>query len=378
MIITGGKPVRVAMVVGKMRAGGVEAFLMNYYRHIDRDRVQFDFIIDEDSPNHELVPEIEGLGGRIFEVPRYQDLSHYIPTLEELFRRESWRIVHSQINALSVFPLMAAKRAGVPIRIAHSHTGPGSGEPMRNAAKNILRTVSNVYPTHRCACSDVAGRWLFGENAKFTVIPDAIELDKFAFCPVARNEVRLELNIEPDALVIGVVGRFMPPKNQVFLLDVFDLLSKYDDKAVLVFVGDGPQRVDVEKRFASLGLSERVRFVGQRVDVERMYQAFDVFILPSLYEGLGMVAIEAQVSNLPCLLSDRIPREVQIADDVRFLPLESTPMEWACEIEDSAWRTKRVPGIVQDEFASYEICDAAKRLTDFYYAIASNCEGILA
>lgn len=191
---SGNAPIRVAQIVGKMNGGGVEAVVMNYYRHIDRSRVQFDFLVDSDS---QLVPreEIESLGGRVFEVPPYQDVLAYRRELLRLFKQEDWKIVHSHINALSVFPLSAAKKAGVPVRIAHSHSTAGKGEYAKNAIKSMLKTQANRYPTHRFACSKYAGKWLFGKNADFEVVYNAIDLKRFRFDAETRAKARADLGL---------------------------------------------------------------------------------------------------------------------------------------------------------------------------------------
>lgn len=231
------EPVRVAQVVGKMVGGGVEAVVMNYYRHVDRSKVQFDFLVDSDST---LVPrdEIESLGGRVFEIPPYQHIAEYQRELQRLFKQEGWKIVHSHINALSVFPLRAAKMAGVSVRIAHSHSTSGKGEYAKNALKAVLKTQSNRYPTHRFACSQFAGEWLFGKAAHFEVVYNAIDLDRFRFNAEARAQARADL---------------------------------------------------------------------------------------------GLVGVEAQVSGLPCLLSDAITREVDVTGECKFLSIDS-PVVWADEI----------------------------------------------
>lgn len=169
--------IRVAQVVGKMVGGGVEAVVMNYYRHIDRSKVQFDFLVDSDST---LVPreEIESLGGRVFEIPPYQHVVEYQRELQRLFKEENWKIVHSHINALSVFPLRAAKKAGVPVRIAHSHSTSGKGEFAKNVVKGFLKLFSTRYPTDLAACTEYAGKWLFG-SSHFTVFNNAIDLSSF-------------------------------------------------------------------------------------------------------------------------------------------------------------------------------------------------------
>lgn len=325
-----GKPIRVAQVVGKMLGGGVEAVVMNYYRHIDRSKVQFDFLVDSDST---LVPreEIESLGGRVFEIPPYQHVVEYQRELLRLFKQEGWRIVHSHINALSVFPLRAAKKAGVPVRIAHSHSTSGKGEHAKNALKAVLKTQANRYPTHRFACSKFAGEWLFGKSADFEVVYNAIDLDRFRFNAEARAQARADLGLVGDQFAIGHVGRFTAQKNHAFLVDVFTEVAKRRDDAVLLLVGSGEAGASVKALVDERGLTDRVKFLGQRSDVNRLYQAFDAFVLPSLYEGLGLVGVEAQVSGLPCLLSDAITREVDVTGECKFLPIVS-PAVWADEI----------------------------------------------
>ena len=249
-----GVPIRIAQIVGKMNNGGVEAVVMNYYRHIDREKVQFDFIVDEDST---VIPkdEIESLGGRVFIVPPYQKLNKYIPALIKLFKENQYKIVHSHINTLSVFPLFAAKRAGVPVRIAHNHSTAAKGETKKNILKYMLRPFAKVYATHYAACSVYAAEWLFGKKTvaegKVTIFNNAIDLDKFKFDENIRNEVRKELGIE-DKFVIGHVGRFCYQKNQEFLIDVFAEVYKQDPNAVLLLIGDGEDRKTIEEKIQKL------------------------------------------------------------------------------------------------------------------------------
>lgn len=355
---------RVAHVVGKMLGGGVEAVVMNYYRHIDRDRIQFDFIVDRDS---KLVPkrEIEDLGGRVLEVPPYQKLPAYIKALGDLFSRERWQVVHSHINALSVFPLGAAKRAGVPVRIAHSHSTSGKGEWAKNALKALLRTQANRYPTHRFACSEYAGTWLFGNGADFAVVRNAFEVGDFAFDNTVRTCVRNELGLARSQRVIGHVGRFMIQKNHAFLLEVFAELAERCSDAVLVLVGEGALRPLIESRAIECGISERVHFLGQRGDVKRLYQAFDVFVLPSLYEGLGLVGVEAQASGLPCVFSNAIPREVSLTPNCRFLEIGKTDVSlWVDALEEAIDAPR--PVVDASLFEPYNIDQAARLLEKLY------------
>lgn len=368
-------PIRVAQIVGKMNGGGVEAVVMNYYRHIDRSKVQFDFLVDSDST---LVPreEIESLGGRVFEIPPYQHVVEYQRELQRLFKQEGWKIVHSHINALSVFPLRAAKKAGVSVRIAHSHSTSGKGEHVKNALKAVLKTQSNRYPTHRFACSKFAGDWLFGKGVDFEVVYNAIDLNRFRFNAEARAQARADLGLVGNQFAIGHVGRFTAQKNHAFLIDVFAEVAKRRDDAVLLLVGTGEAGASVKALVDERGLVDRVKFLGQRSDVNRLYQAFDAFVLPSLYEGLGLVGVEAQASGLPCLLSDTITREVDITGECTFIPLSSSA-QWAdvlcrLNINSSSQRSS----VDFSQFHNYDITKQGILMTDRYleYARRIGCD----
>ena len=370
------EPIRVVQVMGKMVGGGIEAVVMNYYRHIDHSRVQFDFLVDEDST---LVPreEIEALGGRVIKVPPYQQVGAYMRECEVLFRQEDWLIVHSHLNSLSVFPLRAAKRAGVPVRIAHSHSTSGRGEYAKNALKIVLKTQANRYPTHRLACSHFAGEWLFGEGAEFDVMYNAIDLGRFSFNAEVRAKERADLGIAGSTFVIGHLGRFMPQKNQRFLIDAFATFVETHPDSVLLLAGEGEQRPLAENRAIERGVSGKVRFLGQRSDVDRLYQAFDVFVLPSLYEGLGLVGIEAQRASLPCLLSDRITREVDVTGTCEFLPI-ADPMIWTKALIHVADTLGYDRGDLGPDgcFDLYDIEQAAPRLVEYYERALVEYKGV--
>lgn len=358
--------IRVAQVMGYMDGGGVEQVVMNYYRHIDRSRVQFDILVCEGSS---MVPrdEIERLGGRVLMVPGYKNLLRYMGETERLFREGCWTIVHSHVNALAVFPLRAAKRAGVPVRIAHSHSTAGRGETAKNAAKAVLKRFANVYPTHRMACSRYAGEWLFGKRANFEVLYNAINLPRFFFDAGVRAEARADLGLVSGQTVIGHVGRFMPQKNHRFLIDAFALAAKRRPDLVLVLVGTGEAEALAESWASERGVSDRVMFLGQRDDVDRLYQAFDAFALPSLYEGLCLVGVEAQAAGLRCFLSDRITREVDVTGTARFLPIDD-PGVWAdamCGVKvDFRFAVDRA------DFTDYDIERAAEKLAARYLELA--------
>lgn len=322
--------VRVAQIMGYMNGGGVESVVMNYYRHINREHVQFDFIVCEGSTQ---VPkrEIESLGGRVFMVPPYSDLIGYQKVLIFLFREQCWNIVHSHMNTLSVFPLRAANRAGVPIRIAHSHSsgGGGEGEAARDLLKTLLKQFSRVYPTHLLACSHVAGDWLFGSNSGYEVLPNAIDIASFAPDESLRIQARRNLGIADETFVVGHIGRMAPPKNHRMLLSIFRELLEFNPDSILLLIGDGPLMEQVRQTARDMGVSDRVCFYGQKGDTAMFYRAFDVFCLPSLYEGLPVVGIECQASETPILASNAVTPETKVTSLMDFESLDSSPRAWA-------------------------------------------------
>jgi glycosyltransferase EpsF len=362
------KPLRVAQILGKMKSGGVESVVLNYYRHIDRSQVQFDFIIDRDST---AVPtsEIEALGGRIFEIPPYQKPFSYHIALARLLRREKYSIVHSHINALSAFPLFAAKSAGVPIRIAHSHTTSGKDQRIKHLLKNALRPLSRVFPTHYFACSEYAGRWLFGdrqfEAGNVVLLKNAIDTSLFTFDPAACEAVREELGLG-DKLVIGHVGRFVRVKNHAFIIEIFRQIHNMRPDSVLLLVGEGELEKESRGQVNRLGLESSVLFLGLRDDVHRLLQGFDVFLLPSLYEGLPVVTVEAQACGVKCVVSDNVTAEAKITDSMSFFSLKSSPKEWAEQALAQASRANRQDASNQAALAGYDIRREAARLLELY------------
>lgn len=355
-------PIRVAQIMGYMNGGGVESVVMNYYRNIDRARVQFDFLVCEGSSR---IPadEIEHLGGRVFMVPSYADVAGYQDKLRRLYCKCGWGVVHSHLNALSVFPLRAAKKEGVPVRIAHSHSTAGKGEFVKNAAKQLLKTQSNRYPTHRLACSRAAGEWLFGTGTDFDVVPNGIDLEKFCSADTRRSASRRRLGIDDGEFVVCHIGRFMTQKNHQFLIEVFARLLDVRPDSRLLLVGEGELLETMRTHAKCLGVYGKTIFAGQREDVEDMYACSDVFCLPSLYEGLGMVAIEAQASGVPCLLSDTITREVDVTGECRFLSIDSCGA-WV-EVMSSMGVGERRPN-EKTSFRGYDIRDAASLLASRY------------
>ena len=325
------KPIRVAQIIGKWLGGGVESVVMNYYRNIDRNKIQFDFICDNDSTNIPYA-EIESLGGKVILIPPYQKVIKYHKELKRVLKEGNYKIVHSHINTLSVFNLFAAKCAGVPVRIAHSHSTTNKKEKSKNLMKQLLRPFSKVFATDYMCCSELAGRWLFGDKeydkGNVYLLNNAIDLDKFKYDEVVRKEKRKELNIDDDTLVIGHVGRFVEQKNHRFLIDIFNEVHKQNENSILLLVGQGPLMEKIKEKVKSLGIEDCVKFLGQRNDINELYQVMDLFLFPSLYEGLGMVAVEAQVSGLPCVVATEIPEIAKVTEKITFINLENKIEIW--------------------------------------------------
>lgn len=361
--------IRVAHIIGKWVGGGVEAVVMNYYRHIDKENIQFDFICDEDSTN---IPyeEIESLGGKIILIPPYQKVFKYQKELEKVLKSGEYKIVHSHINTLSVFPLRVAKKVGIPIRIAHSHSTTSKSEWKKDLLKQVLRPFSKIYATDYYCCSEFAGRWLFGDRlydeGKVVLINNAIDLPKFIYNESMRIYKRKELNIKSDTLVIGHIGRFVKQKNHDYLIDVFNEIHKKNNNSVLLLAGQGPLKEEIELKVKSLNLTKSVIFLGQIDNANELYYAFDVFVLPSLYEGLPVVGVEAQASGLLCILSTHMTAETKIIESTEFLSLTLGDKIWAESILNAYEKYKRRDTTKEITNNGFNIIEEAIKLEQKY------------
>lgn len=361
----GKNAIRVAQIMGKWLGGGVEAVVMNYYRNIDRSKIQFDFICDEDSTN---IPydEIKKLGGKVILIPQYQKVFKYHKKLKQVLKEENYKIVHSHINTLSVFSLFAAKCARVPVRIAHSHSTTNKKEWKKNLMKQALRPFSKKYATDYFVCTEHAGRWLFGdrtfERGKVSIINNAIDLDIFKYDEKLRKGKRKKLKIKDDTLVVGHIGRFVAQKNHTFLIDIFNELHKKKKNSILLLIGQGPLMDEIKEKVEILGISDSVKFLGQRDDVNELYNVMDLFLFPSLYEGLGMVLIEAQANGLPCIASTEVPKIADISNNVQFYDLNDSIDIWLKNYE-----TNRFKFICKN--CIYDIKKEAEKLEKYYMKI---------
>jgi glycosyltransferase involved in cell wall biosynthesis len=358
------EPIRVCQIMGKMIGGGVEHVVMNYYRHIDRSRVQFDFLVDADST---LVPtdEMKSLGARVFVIPPYQHQLSYQRELRKLFQKYHWCIVHSHINTLSLFPLYAAKASGVPVRIAHSHATAGKGEYAKNGLKYMLRPFANLYPTHRLACSEYAGRWLFG-NAPFDVMVNGFDIEALRYKADARISLRSSLGLADSTFVYGHVGRFAAPKNQERLIYLFAEVVKDRPDVALAFAGQGPDLESCRRLVHDLGLDGKVFFLGQFEQTQAFYSAIDAFMLPSTYEGLGLALVEAQVSGLPCIASAAVSQEANPTGKVTFIDIDDQEGWKAASLALTPRKDRVLTPTEREALNAFDINSAAPKLTVYY------------
>ncbi len=369
--------IHVVQIVGRMMGGGVEATTMNHYRFIDRDAITFDFFAQENS-QHIPYDEIHALGGQVHLIPTYNNLFTYMDKVEQLLRELQPDIVHSNMNALSVFSLRAAKKAGVPIRIAHSHSTANPKEGKKTIIKNMLRPLSRIYPTEYAACGIRSGTWLFGkklmEEGDVKMIYNAVDLTKYSPSMDIRTRMRRELGID-DKLVIGQVGRLCFQKNQRFTLEVFRDILGIQPNAELFFAGTGPTEVQLKQRAFDMGISNKVHFLGLRSDVNDLNQAFDVLLSPSQYEGLPVSLVESQAIGCPALVSIEVTTEVQIVPDmIHFMSLNDSTELWAKRVLSIAGN-RSMDKMVNDHYlseAGYDIRQSSKDLGDWYKELVTN------
>lgn len=362
-------PIRVLQVFARMDRGGAETMIMNLYRNIDRSKIQFDFIVHYEN-ECDYDEEIKLLGGNIYRIPRYtgKNHCHYIKAWSKFLKEHSeYKIIHGHVRSTASIYLKIAKKYGL-ITIVHSHST-SSGKGFSAIVKNILQYPIRYTADYLFACSRNAGLWLFGNRAcnkeNFIVFNNAIDTNEFIFDKDARLEKRKEFQIV-EKFVIGHVGRFITPKNHVFLIDLFKAVYDKNDKAVLILIGEGELRQLIEKQVYDLGLNDNVIFTGMRPDVNKVLQGIDVFVFPSIYEGLPVTLVEAQAAGLPCITSDRITNEVKITDLIEYISLNQSAEYWADKILGYSYGYER--RITYDEItkAGYDIVSVTKKYENFY------------
>lgn len=359
-------PIRVLCVFSELNRGGAETMCMNLYRHIDRTKVQFDFVKHTPTTGA-YEEEILALGGRIYEAPRYMIFNHckYCQWWKKHFREHpEHRIVHGHFITIAAVYFQIAKKAEC-ISVAHSHSTKPRGSIFQVTIKKFYARKAQGKADYCFACSQDAGKWLF-PNKEFTVLNNAIDAQKFQCDSAVREKVRTELGLD-DSFTVGIVGSLSEVKNPFGTIEIFKAVHNKMPSAKLLWVGGGALEQAIQQKLKEENLTDAVIMTGVRPDVDRLMQAMDVFIFPSLNEGLEMVAIEAQAAGVPCLCSDRVPREAGITELCQFLPL-GQPDLWADRILSSDLTRRDTYHEICN--AGYDVHSAAKYMEKFYLKIS--------
>ena len=361
---------KVLHIVTHMNRGGLETMIMNYYRQIDKDKIQFDFLVHREYRG-DYDDEIELLGGKIYRLPVLNPLDiNYRRVIDSFFKEHSseYDIVHCHLDCMAALPLKYAKKNGYSVRIAHAHNT-SQEKNLKFFVKTFYKKLIPRYATHLFACSTDAGKWMFGEHS-FEVMRNAINSEKYNFNKSLRKNIRSEFEINNNEIVIGHIGRFDHQKNHSFLLDVFSEINSINSNTRLMLVGDGDLKIDIQEKAKSLGLLSRVIFTGVRSDVSRLLQAMDIFVFPSLFEGLPVTMIEVQASGLPSVISDKVPKEtVLVKDIIHIMSLSDSAEDWAKQVLLVMSSTGRFGRIDKIKESGFDIVEASDWLEKTYYSM---------
>lgn len=364
------KMIKILHVVSSLSIrSGVMSVLMNYYRNINKDKIQFEFCyyVDREDTYEE---EINSLGGRVIKISRPSLSRSFLIELNNFFKQQSDTYLALHIHEVYLTFLFApiAKRNGIKNIITHSHATMYSDRKINALRNQILCMPLKKQANYYYSCSEAAGKFLYGqkyfEEGKVKVINNAIDCEKYKFKSKTRDDMREKLGLK-DHLVIGNVGRFNEQKNHSFLIDIFYSMRQTKEKVILLLVGDGPLFQNIKDKVDKLNMSNDVIFLGRRKDISDILQAMDIFLLPSLYEGLPVVGVEAQASGLPIVLSDTITREIGLFN-YKYIDLEKTPEYWAKEILSIKQDNNRNQAYLEVKEKGFDIKQEAKKLEKTY------------
>lgn len=366
------EPIHVLVLDTVMDRGGAEAMIMNYMRNVDRDLIKFDFLTNRDY-RAAFEDEIESLGGKVYHMcPMYPGkFGQYKREVREFLKEHpEYKIIHSNLEERSYFALKEAKKLGVPVRISHSHNRP-LGFDLKLIMRYYFRFMLKYYNTHMFSCGVEAGDWLYGKKNrdKVIIMNNAIDARVYTYDAEKSLAMKEQLGVAGKK-VIGHVGRFFAQKNHPFLIDIFNEIHNKDADTVLLLVGGGELddalKNQMKQKVSDLGLDDCVQFLGVREDVADVMQAFDLFLLPSLFEGLPVTMVEAQSSGLPCVISDKVPIQCDITGNVKVVELDASPDVWADVVLDYLAEFEREDTFDKISEAGFDIKDNAKWLQEFY------------
>lgn len=368
------EPIRVLNVTRVFKAAGIESFIMNVYRNIDRTKVQFDFLVMSNEPS-DYDEEIQLLGGRKYAINvnannTFVRIQKEAKAFYKFLCEHEYKIIHVHYTTPLRAPyLLSAKKAGVPVRIYHSHSAKVSGKSkVKLLIYNYYRKRISKWATDWFACSEVAAEWMYEKqlikSGKVYVVYNGIDTKRFSYNSSVRERIRKQMNLE-DSFVVMHTGRFLPQKNHIFIIDVFKEIVKKEPNAKLFLLGTGDLLNEVQDKVQKFGLEDKVYFLGVKKNVEDYLSAADCYIMPSLYEGLPVAVVEAECSGLPCILSTNITREVALTENVEFLSLNETIDTWANAVirRVGMYRDNNAEKIVEK---GYDVESVSRKLQNFY------------
>lgn len=366
------EPIRILHMIGSLNIGGSQSMVVNLHRAIDRSKIQFDYVIDHPGQLY-YGDVVKQLGGRIFEMPTFKGTNLFeTRKLWKNFFKEhpEYKVLHSHVRSYASLYLPIARKEGVKT-IIHSHST-SNGKGLLSIVKRIMQYPLRYQADDFFACSKEAGAWLFGqrvvEGTRFHILQNAIDVNKYRFNQKIRDEYREKLGLKNKKTFIHV-GRFHPAKNHIFLLNLFADIHRKDDNSILLLAGDGELRPVIEQQIIALNIQNSVILLGSRSDVPNLLQAADIFLFPSVWEGLPVTVVEAQAAGLPCLVSNRVTKEVGISEIIHYLPIDQGIQSWIDTLEKISLTKKDVSKQISD--AGFDIHFTACRLADFYKEIAN-------
>lgn len=363
------EPIRILHVLGGVSLGGAESRIMDLYRCIDREKIQFDFLVHQSGQGY-YEEEIKMLGGRLYRVPRFRlyNIFAYRRALRDFFaEHHAFRAVHGHMTSTAAIYLPIAKRYGIPMTIAHARSA-GVDKGIKGTITRMIRRPLRRKCDEMFACSRLAGEAVFGKKnaaaGSVRIIPNAIDVRSFCFSGEAREKMRRALSLA-DKFVIGHVGRFHYAKNHEYLLEVFAEIAKRQDNAFLLLLGEGERMAEMKQRAETLGIADKILFAGNQKETWKYYQAMDFFVFPSRFEGLPGTVIEAQSAGLRCLISDAIAEETVITELAVCKSIAESPAKWAEHVLANR-KYERTDRYEQIAAAGFDVREQAKWYEQFY------------
>lgn len=362
------KPIRILHMIGSLDIGGSQSMVLNLYKQIDKDRIQFDFILDH-AENNYLLPKVKKLGAKVYSLPAFNGKNYFkVRSAWDVFLMEhpEYKVLHSHIRSYASIYLPIAKKHGLKT-IIHSHsTSNGSG--LLSYAKRILQYPLRFQADYYFGCSKEAGEWLFGkkiiQSNKYYMVKNAVAVEKYKLNEVIRKIYRDKLNVDDNAIVFLHVGRLHESKNHMFLLEIYNEIQKEIPNSMLLIVGDGELKKQIEGKIEDLNIDNNVKMLGARNDVAEIMQAADVFLFPSVWEGLPVTVVEAQAAGLPCFVSETITKDVNVTELVTNLPINQGAQVWKKTIINHNLEKRDVISDIMKK--GFDIQNSAEWISEFY------------